>query len=149
MLTIKNIPLFLLFTIVLLFISACKNIPPVTSGIGSDQISQGQKYEKHLQVHNKELGAQLHISDIRSRNTNDLLDINLSLTSTYKKSLQLQYQFQWFDSEGFAIEAGKSPWQPLELHGMQTITVAGLAPTAEVSTFSLYVREVPEKFFKF
>ena len=75
--------------------------------------------------------------------------MNLSLTSTYKKSLQLQYQFQWFDLDGFVIEAEKSPWQPLELHGMQTTTVASLAPTPQVATFSIYVREVPEKFFKY
>jgi uncharacterized protein YcfL len=146
---IKKTPILLCFILPILLLTACKNVPPVTSGIGSEQIAPGQKYKKHLQVHNKELGKQLHISDIRSRTTNDLLEINLGLTSTYKKSLQLQYQFQWFDQQGFAIEAGKSPWQSLELHGMQTIAVAGLAPNSQVSTFSLYVREVPEKFFKF
>jgi len=132
-----------------ILISGCKNIPPVTSGIGSDQIAPGQKFSKHLQVHNAELGKKLHISDIRSRTSNDLLDINLSLTSTYKKTLKLQYHFTWFDQDGFVIEAGKSPWQPLDLHGMQTATVPGLAPTTRVASFSLYVREVPETFFKF
>ena len=132
-----------------LLISGCKNVPPVTSGIGSDQIAPGQKFSKHLQVHNPELGKKLHISDIRSRTSNELLEINLSLTSTYEKTLKLQYQFTWFDNEGFVIEAGKSPWQPLDLHGMQTATVPGLAPTTQVASFSLYVREVPEKFFKF
>ncbi len=132
-----------------LLLSACKNIPPVTSGIGSDQIAPGQKFSKHLQVDNPELGKKLHISDIRSRTNNELLEINLSLTSTYKKTLKLQYQFAWFDKDGFVIEAGKSPWQPLDLHGMQTETVPGLAPTTHVASFSLYVREVPEKFFKF
>ncbi|GAW95762.1 MULTISPECIES: YcfL family protein [Colwellia] len=132
-----------------LLLSACKNVPPVTSGMGSDQIAPGQKFSKHLQLDNAELGKKLHISDIRSRSHNDLLEINLSLTSTYKKSLQLQYQFQWFDNDGFVIEAGKSPWQFLDLHGMQTATVPGLAPTTKVASFSLYVRAVPEKFFKF
>ena len=132
-----------------LLISGCKNVPPVTSGMGSDQIAPGQKFSKHLQVHNPELGQKLHISDIRSRTSNELLEINLSLTSTYEKTLKLQYQFTWFDNDGFVIEAGKSPWQPLDLHGMQTATVPGLAPTTQVASFSLYVREVPEKFFKF
>ena len=132
-----------------LLISGCKNVPPVTSGMGSDQIAPGQKFSKHLQVHNPELGNKLHISDIRSRTSNELLEINLSLTSTYEKTLKLQYQFTWFDNDGFVIEAGKSPWQPLDLHGMQTATVPGLAPTTQVASFSLYVREVPEKFFKF
>jgi len=120
-----------------------------SSGTGTDQIAPGQKFSKHLQVDNPELGKKLHISDIRSRTNNDFLEINLSLTSTYKKTLKLQYQFTWFDKDGFVIEAGKSPWQPLDLHGMQTATVPGLAPTTQVASFSIYVREVPEEFFKF
>lgn len=146
---VKNPPLFLLLLMSVFLISACKNVPPVTSGIGSEQLSPEQKYSKHLQVDNKKLASQLYISEIKSRKKNDLLQVNLSLTSTDQKSLQLQYQFQWFDKEGFVIEAGKSPWQSLELHGMQTITVPSVAPTPSVDTFSLYVREVPEKFFKY
>jgi uncharacterized protein YcfL len=149
MLVIKNAPRFLLLLLSIFFIGACQNLPPVTSGIGSEQLALEQKYSKHLQVHNKKLASRLHISEIKSRKQSDLLHVNLSLTSTYKKSLQLQYQFQWFDKDGFVIEAGKSPWQSLELHGMQTKTVASLAPTPHVTTFSLYVREVPEKFFKY
>lgn len=146
---IQKMPLLLLFLLSAFFISACKNVPPVTSGIGSEQLTPGHQYSKHLLVDNKKLAQQLHISEIKSRKKNDLLQVNLSLTSTYKKSLQLQYQFQWFDQDGFIVEAGKSPWQPLDLHGMQTQTVASLAPTANTASFSLYVREVPEKFFKY
>lgn len=146
---IKKTPLFLLFILSALFLSACQNIPAVTSGIGSEQLTPGHQYSKHLLIDNEKLAKQLHISEIKSRKTNDLLQVSLSLTSTYKKSLQLQYQFQWFDQDGFAIEAGKSPWQPLDLHGMQTQSVASLAPTANVTTFSIYVRAVPEKFFKY
>jgi len=147
--TTKRSALLIAVLTTTLLISGCKNVPPVTSGMGSDQIAPGQKYSKHLQVHNPKLGKKLHISDIRSRTSNELLEINLSLTSTYEKTLKLQYQFTWFDKDGFVIEAGKSPWQPLDLHGMQTATVPGLAPTTQVASFSLYVREVPEKFFKF
>lgn len=142
-------PVMLVLIFTGFFITACKNVPPVTSGIGSSQIAPGQKYNEHLQIDNKQLAEQLYISDVKSRTSNDFLQLNLTLTSRYKKSLQLQYQFQWFDKDGFAIEAGKSPWQTLELHGMQTATVAGLAPSTKVSTFSLYVREVPETFFKY
>jgi len=130
-------------------LSACQNIAPVTSGIGSNQIAPEQKFNQHLQIDNEQLGSKLYISDIKSRTNNSLLQVNAILTSTYKKSLQLQYQFQWFDQDGFVIEVGKSPWKALELHGMQTATAAGLAPSTKASTFSIYVREVPEKFFKF
>lgn len=139
----------ILLAVCALFIVGCKNVPPVTSGVGASQIAPGEKFSKHLQVHNPKLGKQLYISDIKSREQQDLLEVNLTLTSTYKKTLQLQYQVNWFDVDGFAVEPGKSPWKSLDLHGMQTQTVKALAPTAKASTFSLYVREVPERAFKF
>jgi uncharacterized protein YcfL len=145
----KQYQQILIIIIAIFFISACKNVPPVTSGIGSSQIDASQKYSEHLQLDNKKLAEKVYISDIKSRQQNDLLQVNLSLTSRYKKSLSLQYQLQWFDKDGYIIEAGKSPWQAVALHGMQTTTVNGLAPTTNVEKFSLYVREVPEKFFKF
>jgi len=146
---IKNYPLLILLALPIFFLSACVNVSPVTSGIGSEQITLEQKYSNNLQIHNKTLAKQVHISEIKSRKKNNLLQINLSLTSTYKKSLQLQYKFQWFDQDDFIIEETKSAWQPLEIHGMQSKTVASLAPTSQVTTFKLYVREVPEKFFKY
>ena len=127
----------------------CKNVPPVTSGTGTSKIVQGDDFSQHLEVHNPDLADKLQITDIKSRKTNDLLEVNLELTSSYKKSLQLQYHFNWFDTEGFVIEPGKAAWKPLELHGFQTATLRGIAPTTTVASFSVYVREVPEKAFKF
>lgn len=145
----KHLVLLITSLLTIGFISGCKNVPPVTAGIGTGQISQQQKLNEHLQVQNTELGKKLYITDIRSRTTNGHLDVNLSLTSAYEKTLNLQYQFTWFDKDGFVIEQGKSPWKPLALHGMQTATVSGVAPTGAVTTFSIYAREVPEKHFKF
>jgi uncharacterized protein YcfL len=146
---IKHKSGLLTLAICVFFLIGCKNVPPVTSGVGASQMAPGERFSQHLQVHNPKLGKQLYISDIKSRQQQDLLELNLTLTSTYKKSLQLQYQVNWFDADGFAVEPGKSPWKPLDLHGMQTQTVKALAPTAKATTFSLYVREVPEKAFKF
>ena len=123
--------------------------PPVTSGTGTSAMTQGDDFSKHLEVHNKALAKQLFISDVKSRKSNDLLEINLTLTSRYDKSQKLQYHFNWFDEAGFVIEAGKTPWVPLELHGKQSTTLRGLAPNINVSTFSVYVREIPEKAYKY
>ncbi|ASP47323.1 YcfL family protein [Cognaticolwellia beringensis] len=123
--------------------------PPVTSGTGTSAMTQGDDFSKHLEVHNKALAKRLFISDVKSRKSNDLLEINLTLTSRYDKSQKLQYHFNWFDEAGFVIEAGKTPWVPLELHGKQSTTLRGLAPNINVSTFSVYVREIPEKAYKY
>ncbi len=130
-------------------ISACSSTPPTTSGTGTGQLTQGDDFSKHLQVDNPDLATKLLITDVKSRKTNQLLEVNLQLTSTYEKSLQLQYHFNWFDAQGFVIESRKTPWKPVELHGMQTTALRGLAPSEAVATFSVYVREVPKKAYKF
>lgn len=122
---------------------------PITSGIGTSAITQGDDFSKHLEVDNPKLAKQLEIIDVKSRKTNGLLEVNLQLNSTYKKSLKLQYHFNWFDAQGFVIESRKTPWKPLELHGFQSTSLSGLAPNEDVASFTVYVREIPEKAYRF
>tara|TARA_R110000737_G_scaffold45792_1_gene65830 strand:+ start:139 stop:615 length:477 start_codon:yes stop_codon:yes gene_type:complete len=149
--TCKNITNSLAIILLSVFVSAgCANKkPPVTSGTGTSAMTQGDDFSKHLEVHNADLAKRLFISAVKSRKSNALLEVNLTLTSRYNKSQKLQYHFNWFDSEGFVIEAGKTPWLPLELHGQQSTTLRGLAPNINVSTFNVYVREIPEKAYKY
>ena len=130
-----------------LFLAGCAT--PITSGTGTSAMTQGDDFSKHLEVHNPKLGKKLNIVDVKSRKTNDLLSINLQLKSTYKKSLKLQYHFNWYDAEGFVIESRKTPWKPLELHGFQSTALRGLAPNEQVASFTVYVREVPEKAYRY
>ena len=122
---------------------------PITSGIGTSAMTLNNDLSQHLQVHNPKLAQQLKITNVKSRKTNDLLEINLQLKSTYQKSLKLQYHFNWFDAQGFVIESRKTPWQPLDLHGFQSTTLKGLAPNKQVVSFSVYVRNVPEKSYRY
>jgi len=141
---------FVVILLSALAITGCaNNKPPVTSGIGTSVMTQGDDLSKHLKVDNAKLAKRLLISEIKSRKSNGLLEINLQLSSRYEKSQRLQYHFNWFDSEGFVIEAGKTPWIALELHGQQSTTLRGLAPSIKVSTFNVYVREIPEKAYKY
>ena len=122
---------------------------PITSGTGTSAMTQSDDFSKHLEVHNPKLGKQLKIIDVKSRKTNGLLEVNLQLKSTYKKSLKLQYHFNWFDAQGFVIESRKTPWKPLELHGFQSTSLRALAPNEQVASFTVYVREIPAKAYKY
>lgn len=133
----------------MLFVGCTNTTPPTTSGTGTSVMMQGSEFSKYLQVHNLYLAAQLKITDVKSRKTNALLEINLQLTSTYKKSLKLQYHYNWFDEQGFVIESRKTSWKPLELHGFQSTTLRGLAPNEQVTSFTVYVREIPGKVYKY
>ncbi len=133
----------------LIFIGCANKTPPITSGTGTSAITQGDDFSKHLKVDNSKLAAKLNIADIKSRKTNGLLEVNLQLASTFKKSLKLQYHFNWFDAQGFVIESRKTPWKPVELHGFQSTTLRGLAPNEQVASFNVYVRAIPEKAYKY
>lgn len=142
-----NLTVIFLSTIAL---AGCANkIPPVTAGTGTSVMSQGDDFSKHLEVHNADLAKRLFISEVKSRKNNGLLEVNLQLTSNYKRSQKLQYHFNWFDADGFVIEARKTPWQAIKLHGQQSTTLRGLAPNINASTFSVYVREIPEKAYQY
>ena len=133
----------------LVFIGCANTTPPTTSGTGTSVMTQGDDFSKHLQVDNLELARQLNITEVKSRKTNGLLEINLQLTSRYKISLKLQFHFNWFDRQGFVIESRKTPWKPLELHGFQSTTLRGLAPNEQVTSFTVYVRVIPEKAYEY
>ena len=122
---------------------------PVTSGIGSSQMTASDNYTKHLKLDNPKLAKKLQITNIITRKNNDLLQLNLELSSKYKKSQNLQYHFEWFDDQGFAVEAGKAPWKPLDLHGFAVINLDALAPSVNASKFKVYVREVSTKAQRF
>jgi uncharacterized protein YcfL len=125
------------------------NTPPITSGIDTNTMTHGDDFSKHLHVHNPELGKKLAITDVKSRQTNGLLELNVELTSSYNKSQKLQYQFNWFDAQGFVIESRKSAWKPLELHGFQSSVLRGVAPSEQATSFNVNVREVPLKAYEY
>lgn len=91
---------------------------------------------------NPDLGEKLAITDVKTRQTNQLTDVVVTLSSQYKKSQYLQYQFKWFDKDGFLIKGNHSPWQPLTLFGFANTQLPGLAPSSDAVTFSLAVRKV-------
>ena len=127
--------------ILILGVSACQSTKsPVTSGLGVESMTNETPPASYLRVDNVKLAQKLTVSDVKHRTINDLLEVNVELSSQYKKSLKLQYHFNWFDKNGFVIEKGKSPWRPLELHGFQSTMLHGVSPSSEVTSFNVYVR---------
>lgn len=140
-------PIFVLTSAILL--NACSNIPDDTSGIGSIVSPQQGNTGRYLKIDNPDLAEVLSIEDIKTRQVNGHLEANVTLISTGKNTQQLQYQFSWFDQEGFAVATGNSSWWPLQLHGGQIQALRAVAPTPNATTFNIYVREVHRKAYEF
>lgn len=72
---------YILPVIALIMLSACSS-RPVTSGIGVEQTANA--YKEQLNVNNPQLAKKLLISDVKTRQTNNLTDVVVTLASTYK-----------------------------------------------------------------
>ena len=118
---------------------AAPNTSGVTVGVETDD--QGN-LQQVLQVDNAKLAKQLKVTDMTVGQTkNGLLKASVQLTSKLNKSVVAQSKFAWFDADGNEIDPDTDPWRPLVLHGKETRTVQGVAPSADASSFKHRVRE--------
>ena len=115
---------------------------PNTSGItvGAETDADGN-LQQLLQVDNAKLARQLHVDDLVVGQTkNGRMKASVKLTSHQNKSIVAQSKFAWFDADGNEIDPDTDPWRPLVLHGKETRTVQGVAPSASAASFKLRVR---------
>ena len=115
---------------------------PNTSGItvGAETDADGN-LQQLLQVDNAKLARQLHVDDLVVGQTkNGLMKASVKLTSLQNKSIVAQSKFAWFDEGGNEIDPDTDPWRPLVIHGKETRTVQGVAPSASAASFKLRVR---------
>ena len=115
---------------------------PNTSGltVGAETDEEGN-LQQILQVDNAKLARQLHVDDLTVGQTkNGLMKAGVKLTSRQNKSIVAQSKFAWFDADGAEIDPDTDPWRPLVLHGKETRTIQGVAPTAAAVSFKLRVR---------
>ncbi len=115
---------------------------PNTSGltVGAETDEEGN-LQQILQVDNAKLARQLHVDDLTVGQTkNGLMKAGVKLTSRQNKSIVAQSKFAWFDADGAEIDPDTDPWRPLVLHGKETRTIQGVAPTAAATSFKLRVR---------
>ena len=117
---------------------ASPNTSGLTVGAETDEAGNLQQL---LQVDNAKLARQLQVDDLAVGQTkNGLMKVGVQLTSRQNKSIVAQSKFAWFDADGAEIDPDTDPWRPLVLHGKETRTVQGVAPSAGAASFKLRVR---------
>ena len=67
--------------------------------------------------------------------------VNIQLSSLVQRDQYLQYRIAWFNSEGMEIDAETRTYRPLLLHGLDSVTVTGVANSPAAVTSRLRVRE--------
>ena len=115
-----------------------------TSGIvgsaSSMRGSGGDIRESKVTVYNPLLARYIKITELKTVFTGDLLQANVTVFSKSLDTLNLQYKFRWYNSEGMEVLPEFSPWQPLVLYGKETKGIQALAPNPEVKEFKIEIR---------
>ena len=115
---------------------------PNTAGLTvGTEVDEAGNLQQTLQVDNAKLARLLQVQDVVVGQTkNGLMKVSLKLTSRQNKSIVAQSKFVWFDADGNEIDPDTDPWRPLVIHGKETRTIQGVAPTAAAVSFKLRVR---------
>lgn len=114
-----------------------------TSGLeATGKPDANPEFAKHLVIHNESLANVVMITDMLSRRSGDLLEVNVVLTNLSSTDKNIQYRFSWFDADNFEVEQGSRSWNPVVLHGHDSVTMKAVAPNASVKTYKVNVREL-------
>jgi len=95
---------------------------------------------KNIVVNRPWLAERLEFGDIRTRMTGEFLEVQVAVTNTQSKTRQIEYSFEWYDADGFRVEAVGSTWKPRVIYGKQTVELQSIAPTPAAKTAKLFVR---------
>ena len=68
--------------------------------------------------------------------------VNIQLTSQDHRHLHLQYRIAWYNAEGMEIDADTRTYRPLNLEGLDSVTVTGVANSPAAVTSRLRLREM-------
>ncbi len=91
-------------------------------------------------ANNAKLGRTIQVVDVRHEYVGDVLKAHLTLASTYAGTISFQYKFAWYNEAGLEVHPNTDAWTPAVLHGMETISIQGVAPDAHVKSFKVKIR---------
>ncbi len=114
------------------FVSACA---PNTSGV---RLNSDGEYK----VDNSFVAGDISVTNNVIRQVGGLLQGAAKVQSHSSKDQVIQYRFTWFDNQGVAVDSDAQSWQPIDIHGKQSVQVVSVAPNASAVRFQVYVRKV-------
>ena len=109
-----------------------------TSVVLNHQTGGSVIYEGNTRLHNNMAVTAVTYDKV----PNGLNRVNFQLTSLIQRDQHLQYRIAWFNAEGMEIDADTRTYRPLLLHGLDAVTVTGVANNPAAVTSRLRVREV-------
>lgn len=116
------------FILILFFATGCvQNISNVSKGNGVQEIN------------NQQLNNKIVILNTNKRILNGFLDVAVNIRNISSDTIDLEYRFVWFDSNGFKVN--ETPWLPITLNGKQSKQIEQIAHSKDVVDFKFEYRK--------
>ncbi len=114
-------------------VSACTTVTTAEQGSGEEGDPRVEYKERHF-------SSKLAVLDLKSRDMGGLLQTSATLRNKWGMSLRFQYQFRFYDKDGFPVNPESRPWTPIEIAGGDEINVTALAPNPSAKTFTIVIQ---------
>lgn len=98
-------------------------------------------YAAKVEYHSVQIRSKLTLVDMRQRKVGDLLQVSVDLKNERQQDVAFQYQFRFYDKEGFEVGTEGRPWTPLVIVGKDTRTVQATAPNPSATQFKIAISD--------
>lgn len=129
----------------LLGMTSCGVLLLLQGGCGTAGLQAGGSRDTaspYVIVDDPSFGNQVSIVRVAHDQVGELMRGTVTLQSNRRRSLQMQYRFSWYDSNGMEIDGGGQPFRDLIIEGRDTVTVSSVAPSPHAAEFKIRVRKV-------
>ena len=114
-------------------LTACSTATTAEPGSGAEGDPRVEYKERNFRT-------KLAVLDLKQREVGGLLQTNATLRNQWGMSLRFQYQFRFFDKDGFPVGQESKPWIPILISGGDSIDVTALAPNPSAKTFTIVIQ---------
>lgn len=125
----------------LLLLSLAVVITGCSAGASGTLQPEKEGYAAKIEYHSVQIRGKLTIVEMRQRKVGDLLQVSVDLKNERQQSLAFQYQFKFYDKDGFEVGSEGRPWAPLVIVGKDTQTVQATAPNPSAVQFKIAISD--------
>ena len=112
---------------------ACTTVTTAEKGID-------EKGDPRVEYKERNFSTKIAVLNLKERKVGDLLQVSAALRNKWRMSLRFQYQFRFFDKDGFPLEQEGRPWTPVLVAGGDEINVTAIAPNPSAKTFTIVLQ---------
>lgn len=84
--------------------------------------------------------SKLSVVNIKQRDVGGLLQASATLRNKWGMSLRFQYQFRFFDKDGFLISKEGRPWTAILIAGGDKVDVTAVSPNPSAQSFTVIIQ---------